>query len=269
MANDVVPMSRMFRSCHEVLCKSLRLMHYAKLTELALKNLGLSRDDVSWHRQKEDVREKMLLKGRHDTFYMGQPSCLTGLRWWFEEAQLRLSKPTDGIIIPGHANSGVRGAFEALMRNPHMKTKTQAPLINRMRGRARGLVTEKHVSDWFQLQWPGFYVPPENDGRWETPCDHDFQLAVDDRRLKIDVSGPDSRGRFGNPGKGKGSTDLHLICELASQDVIWKAVVRGTDYDNRILPDLDGICPERMVVWLNCKRDGLDYEAIRRELGYA
>lgn len=266
MAKDTVPMTRMFRSCHKVLCKSLCPMHYAKLTELALKNLGLSRDDVSWPKQKEDVREKMLLKGRYDTFYMGQPSCLTGLRWWFDDAQRRLLKPTDGIIIPGHANSGVRGAFEALMRTPYMKTKTRAPTISRMQGRARGLVTEKHVTDWFQLQWPEFYVPPENDGRWEMPCDHDFQLIIDNLRLRVDVSGPDSKGQFGNPGKGKGRTNLHLICEIDHQNVIWKAVIRGADYDNRISPDLDGICPERMAVWLNCKQDGLDHEAIRREL---
>ncbi len=262
MAGDTVPMGLMFDACHRVLVRQMRPLGYTDLTELALAELGLSRQDVHWGRQIEDVREKMLLAGRHDSFYVGAPHCLAGLRWWFAGRQLRLLHPTPGVLIPGNAAWSAEGAFEALVRDPYLKIKTGAPRDRIARVRAWGYVLEKHVSGWFRQNWPQFYLPPENAGRWRAGSDHDFRLRVEDRTLKVDVSGPRQGGGFGNPGNGKRRTDLHLICQMMGEDVLWQAVVAGRDYGRTISPDFGGIWPERLVVWLNCKQAGLDYAVV-------
>jgi hypothetical protein len=51
---------------------------------------------------------------------------------------------------------------------------------------------------------------------------------------------------------------------MVGEDVLWKAVYAGKDYAQTIFPDFGGIWPERLVVWLNCKRAGLDYAAVSR-----
>jgi hypothetical protein len=269
MANNTVPMSEMFKACHDVMCRELAMMHYAKITELALDHLGVPIKSISWHRQIEDVREKMLLAGQFGTFYIGQPSCLGGLKWWFENAQRRMIHPTEGIRIAGHASHGVGGAFEALMRDEEMTKKTNAPIERVRKGRARGLVLQAHVTGWFGEKWPEFYRPPDNKGLWKQSCNHDFKLAVGDKVFEIDVSGPRSNGTFGNPGGGKRVADFHLICEIVGKNVWWRSVVEGEKFTKDISPDFDGVWPERMIVWLNCERDGIDYKEIKAQLSQA
>lgn len=267
MANDTVPMPEMFDACYRVLSKELAPIHYATLTKLALESLGLSEQDIHWQRQIEDVREKMLLAGYQDAFYIGQPYCLAGLRWWFYTGQARLFHPTQGIIIPGNASSGIKGAFEALMRNGEMITKTSASYGQIAIARARGLVLENHVADWFELNWPEFFLPPDNKAKWQLPCPHDFKLKVDSQTYEVDVSGPRSNGTYGNPGKGKRRVHFHLVCDVIGRDILWKSAVTGSRFNGSIHPDSDGIYPEKMIVWLNCKKYGVDYDRIKQVLG--
>ena len=262
MASETLPMDIMSDGCYQVLKRKLIPIHYANLAEIALNDLGLSKKDGDWQRQIEDVREKMLLKGRLDTFYTGKPCYLGAIRWWFDDNQLRLAHPTDGIWIAGSASLGMDGAFEALMRDPYMKIKKPVPRERVARARANGLVVEKHVANWFKQNWPEFYLPPDNEYFWETPCDHDFKLRIDQSVFKVDVSNKSLSGKYGNPGQGKRKVDFHLICEVIDKDVLLKAVFTGKNYDTQIYPDVNGVCPERMIVWLNCIQGGLDYSAI-------
>lgn len=265
MAVDTLPFNAIFPVCRKILDRELRLIHYAELTRLALVQLGLNDNDVNWQRQIEDVREKMLLAGQYDTFYTGKPHCLAGVSWWFESSQLRLLNPSSGVVIPGDATAGADGAFEALMRDPFMKVKTSAPCEKIARGRANGIVLEKHVAYWFQTRWPEFYLPPDNEGQWSAWCDHDFKLKINGNTYKIDVSGKKLNGSYGNPGQGKRRVDFHLICEIVNHDIIWRSVYRGKNYTDLILPEgqsFGGIWPERMIVWLNCLKHKLDYRSI-------
>ncbi len=266
MAIDTLQMTKFFEVCRSVLEQELRPIHYAALTEKALTKLGLTRRDVNWSRQIEDVREKMLLAGRYETFYTGAPHCLAGFRWWFEGDQLRLLNPSKGIEIPGSASDGVNGAFEALMRSPDMKIKTNAPTEWVMKSRASGLVIEKHVASWFEQNWPEFYRSPDNNGQWSLVCDHDFKLEINGKVYKVDVTGKRLNGNYGNPGAGKKTIDFHLLCEVVGRNVLWRSVYLGRNYKNIISPEgqlFGGMWPERMVVWLNCLRDNIDYTAIK------
>ena len=197
----------------------------------------------------------MVCAGQYDTFYTGKPHRMVALRSWFKTEQLPLLQ-LDFEIIPGNASAGVRGAYECLMRSAHMLQKTT------MERRASGLVLEQHVALWFKKQWPTLYLPPDNDGQWDRPCDHDFKLNIRGRIVKVDVSGPRSNGTFGNPGNGKHRTDLHLICEIRDRDVWWLAVVPKETYNEVVIPE-SGRSPLQMIVWLNCIQDGIDYEAVR------
>lgn len=266
MAIDTVKMDELFPVCRDILKKELKPIHYTDLTAKALQYLGLTENDVNWQRQIEDVREKMLLAGQYKTFYIGKPYCLAGLRWWFESDQLRLINPTTGIKIPGDASAGADGAFEALMRDPNMKIKTTAPIERIAKVRTSGLVLEKHVAYWFKKNWPVFYLPPDNERQWATPCNHDFKLKIKNNIFKVDVTGKRLNGNYGNPGEGKRAVDFHLLCEIIGPDVLWHSVYRGSDYKKIIIPEgqsFNGMWPERMIVWLNCLRDGIDYQAIK------
>lgn len=268
MAVDTLPMTEFFTICKDVLKRELRPIHYVELTQKALGVMGLTKKDVNWQRQIEDVREKMLRLGQFESFYIGKPYCLGGLRWWFIGEQLRLFNPSSGIIIPGNASDGADGAFESLMRDPYMKAKHLSPNDPRIaRGRASGLVLEKHVAHWFKRNWPELYLPPDNEGKWEQDCPHDFKLRVNGKVFNIDVSGPHQKnGQYGNPGYGKKKVDFHFLCEIIGQDVLWRSVVQGRDYTEYIFPEGEtfrNIWPERIAVWLNCYKNGIDYQAIK------
>ena len=81
MANDMIPMREMFNACSQVLDRELTPIHYKTLTEMALRELGVSPTFVDIQRQIEDVREKMLCTGRFDTVYVPSPFCLGAKRF--------------------------------------------------------------------------------------------------------------------------------------------------------------------------------------------
>lgn len=43
------------------------------------------------------------------------------------------------------------------------------------------------------------------------------------------------------------------------------SVVAKHEYGQEIFPERDGVSPERMLVWLNCMRDGIPYDTIKAE----
>jgi hypothetical protein len=267
MANDTIPMKIMFQACYDILDNILTPLHYRDLAEMAIQSLGVDIKDVNYNRQIEDVREKMASLGRMDTFYTGAPLCLVGLKHWFENRQLHLfngdtSKP---IIIGANVNSGVSGAFEGLMRFPHMMQHGNAPIEVRAMACARGLILEKHVADWFSANWPAMIISPDNHGRWNIPCSHDFKIRVGGRIMPVDVWGPNATGGYSKP-PAKKSTFFHLQCRPSQigDHVAWESVIPGRLYDlGQIFPE-GGISPRRLAVFLNCVKNNLDYDDIRK-----
>jgi hypothetical protein len=252
----------LFPACRDALHEAQKPLHYHDLTLRGLQRIGVSRKDVSFSAVCEDVREKLLCTKRYDTFYTGKPLYLAALHSWFKTEQETLFH-IDRITIPGHAEAGARGAYEGLMRSAHMLQKTT------MDRRAAGLVLEQHVAYWFKDQYPAIYLPPENEGQWERPCDHDFKLDIHGNIIKLDVSGPRYHGGYGNPGNGKHATDYHLLCEIQGRDVCWLGVTPGRNYNAVITPETT-LSPIRMVVWLNCIRDGIDYQIVKaRAMGHS
>lgn len=263
-------MRDLFPACLKVLARELRPLHYADLTERAMKSCGIPQPRLSpWFGKNiENVREKLLLAGQHGTFYTGKPLYAGAFRSWFmSDAQLTIT--LDYVEIAGSARAGVDGAFEALMRAPHMVIHNpglaNTERLNRIR--SSGLVLEKHVSQWFERHYPDFYAEPANKGSWTQPCSHDFRLSVHGRTFAIDVAGPDEGGNYGRRGR-KHPTDLHFICRLQGDHCAWEGVVRGEGYKQDIDPS-SIFSPTAFLVWLNCAKHNINYEHVVPRLNVA
>lgn len=250
----MISQTDLFPACLAELHDALVPLHYKELTRRGLRRLRCDVNVYEFQRLAEDVREKYIGLGRDGTFYTGKPLALAGLREWFRSEQLPLLH-IDYRRIAGSATAGVAGAYECLMRSPYMLNKTTS------RMRAQGLVIEKHVAEWFRERWPSLYLEPENHERWATPCRNDFRLKFGGKMYGVDVSGPRMDGTYGNPGNGKKTTDLHLICQLVDHDVLWMAVVPRERFVADVIPEQE-ITPTRLIVRLNCEQDGINYAAV-------
>ena len=259
MRKIVPSMSDLFPACNSILEAELRPIRYDDLAKKAVEVLGYQWKDVDDDKVVEDVREKLPMRSDFGIAYSGAPHCLMAKSHWFNGYQLPLLN-SDTIRIPGNAWSGVLGAFEALMRSPTMLDKWNGDVNKRNHARAKGLVIEQHVTDWFAAQWPAFYHDPENHEQWEKHCDHDFQLWVDGKNIHIDVAGLGKNGCYG--GSHKRTTHFHLMCraDQESKDIFWEGVVSGAEFSNAIFAE-NAVSPVRFVVWLNCNKFGIDYSS--------
>jgi len=263
VANDVVPMPKLFQACSKVLDDNKRPMHYRGLTLAGLQKLGRSKEGVNWTRQIEDVREKMLEAGQYGTFYLGKPYCLAAKRDWFitDRFFAPIGQSQRISIDPGLIETVT---FEALMRQPYMQKKN--PFANegrRLAALAKGLAIEAPVKQFFREQWPDFYLQPDNEGKWTIPCDHDFWLLVDGYRWKIDVCGPNQYEEYRNPGQGKKSVAFHLLCRRESGYIIWEAVHKGENFQGTVTLE-NAISPLVFIVFLNCYKYGVPYDELKQ-----
>lgn len=265
MANDVVGMTEMFRACVAVLEDRLVPLHYAELTRLGLGRLGVSEQQVNWKRQIEDIREKLVQAGQYDTAYTGEPLCLVLLQSWVrKEEALHLFNSAKPIVIDPNFPASEEACFEALMREPHMIKKTATSRERRNRGLARGMLIEQHVKDYFRLSWPDYYVPPDNDGKWDRPCDHDFKLRIGVRLRKVDVAGEHLDGHYGLSTR-KRAVNIHVMARLSGNTLVLDGFSPGDEFSAREDVDWWHLNPiQPLVVYLNCQKVGIDYAALRQ-----
>lgn len=256
---DFVPSdSELLPACADVLTERLVPIHYSDLTEMAIRKIGYQISRINMFRTIEDVRERLPRKRDLGVFYTSAPACLMAKKSWFPSMQLPLLNP-DFVVIPGSATCGYLGAFESLMRDKHMEDHWHGNVMSKNRNRARGLVIEKHVSEWFRLKWPGMYEMPDNNGIWEKSCSHDFKLIVGGKKYLVDVAGLGRNGYQSN----KKSTDIHLLCRIDGDNVVWEGVSSGKRLSEICMPE-EAKSPISMVVWLNCHASGIDYDSIVR-----
>jgi len=250
----------LFNACADILAAHRRPIRYDALTYMALKSLGISRNDADFNKEKENVREKMLIAGRYGALYTYKPLYCGVLAHWFTTSE-QMEMLLDVVHIPGSATAGSVGAMEALMRVEHMEVHNQALIGSelRMEALANGLVLEKHIAFWFDENYPDMYSDADNSGNWRRPCNHDFKLTVGKRTYRIDVTGPDRHGEHGKRGK-KRPTDIHLLAEISGSECLWTGVTKGEHFVDRLDP-ATVFSPVAFLVWLNCHKHGIDYFA--------
>jgi hypothetical protein len=258
-------MPDLFLAVSNVLDRILCPIHYREATRMALEDMNIELPVKAFRRAIEDVREKMLLAERHETTYIPSPYCYAVKKHWFSASQSRLVFG-EWVFINGNARCGANACYEGLMRSPYMLQKIATASPERInRARANGLSIEKHVSDWFASRYPEFYLPPDNDGRWQQWCCHDFRLKIGDRVYGVDVAGVNARGTHGNT-SGKKTTDFHLDCELYETGIRWLAVFPGQQFKSAVVPEY-GISPQRFLVWMHCYRHRIPYGELRKFFG--
>lgn len=261
MTSAFVPsQTDLFPACLDVLNSELRPMHYKELTRKAIAKLGYHEGDVSMFRASEDVRERLPERFRDTIYLSGNNLYAMAFRRWFRCGQLTLGNYVDEPVrIKGSATSGSEGAFNALMRAPYMEDHFGGKIEVRNRVRAKGLVLEQHVKDWFKLHYPDFYLEPRNAGIWQQPCSEDFRLNVNGRVLHIDVAGRNRNGTFGG---SKKSTDIHLLCDIDGSDVFWFGTESGERWTENVF-EVNSMSPANMLVYLNCAANKIDYDYLR------
>jgi hypothetical protein len=263
----VLPMEHVFREAAAELHAQRMPVHYRMLTERAVERLGVAASRINWKRQVEDVREKMLCAGQYGTAYVGEPHCVGLIRSWFPSQQLDLlNADTEAVRIDPDLLAVVDGVVEGWQREEHMLRKARAACdVSRMRGLFRGVTIEALVREYFRAMWPDFYAPPDNEGKLDAWCGHDFKLRIGGRTHLIDVCAPKLNGSYAAP-PNKPRADMHLSCTLERPAVMWRGVATAQVFKDGKHP-VQHRSPLRMVVWLNTKHAKLPYEEYAAALG--
>lgn len=279
----------LWQYCIEVLNELMCPLHYRDLFELASARWlakyypGCVFDDRSKAKNAENLREKLLIPKGHkgnaqsQTFYSENGGYVGGLLKWFDDGQCKFNLENQ-ILIPSRLSSCIEGAADALLRDRYMlKKNPHANPHSFAEGRMRGKTIESIVCDWFKDRWPGFYVPASNTGQYKRPSSDDFALRVPGSpvpTLLVDVFGPTKQDlRSGSDTYTKpnlkGTTHLHLFCRPWHDDfhVAWQGYLSQVVIQE--VNQVNGVhnmrSPCELVVWLNCRASGLDYDAIVKD----
>lgn len=258
----MIPMTPLFRACERILAQKLVPIHYDILTHLAIRLLDLTTTPSEERRAKEDVREKMLEARRYGTFYVPKPDCLGAIQKWFQREKTLFNVDAYAVHVEANATLAVEAATELVMRRPYLLTKVN-DCFSRWQAAARGYVIEKHVAAKFKNEWPEFYRPAANEGRWDEWCDHDFQIHVGGHRWLIDAMGPRRDGLFGKPrGGGKRNVDFHIAASICDSIVI-HGFRRGKDFTDDPFGAEQTEPLSSLLVFLNCYQEHIDWEHIK------
>jgi hypothetical protein len=261
-----LPFPVLFPLCLAILEEARMPLQYRDLTLRAMQRLGiLSADHATFpeavRKNEENVREKFLKnRWKGQTFYLGNPYCLGGLRRWFHLPQSQLFH-LDEVRIPGHAQAGVTGAFQALMRFPYLQQKNPyASASVRMQACAAGFVLEAHITHFFLEHYPTLFVLPDNAHDHRQWDKNDVYLVVKGQRFGVDIFGPTRTGRF-TRAPGKPLTDIHIAASIDQDACVLRGVTRGQDLPHEFFPQTSW-SPINFLVWLNCLRAGLPYKLL-------
>lgn len=269
--NDTISDTLLFPACVKVLEAEVTPLHYGDLTHKALQSFNIDMQTINLNRQKEDVRERLLLAKRMGTFYTGQYLFLGALKKWFYEENYSLFASDNDYIAIGNMpiTVAIDGAFEIVMRSDYMIDKFSRSPEKRYYAMSKGLMIEAAVKHFFRQTYPSMYAEPENAGNYKQPCEHDFRLHISGRRyIHIDVCGTNYKNEFRCPPQKK-PTDFHLLCEIDEERLFLVSVAKGEDFRNDILSNEllfinQTIKPIQFICWLNCLKHGIDYMKIKR-----
>ena len=128
---------------------------------------------------------------------------------------MQVSNSTNQTVVLTASGDDWQAAWtEASNRQPFMLNKRDDGDAAHFDRIFYGLQIEHTVRSYCRDRFPHDYLPPTNEGKWETICGHDFQLDLGWRTATVDVAGtnrgPD--GTFNGWGAvaRKPSSDFHI-----------------------------------------------------------
>ena len=122
MIAESITEHKLFSACSHVLDEAIAPIHYAELTRRAMAMIGVDHYDM--RRRKEDVREKMLEKGRFGSMYNARCEGIK-TEWILRESldRQRLLLVGDPFDIKYSDAIAKTAESEAACRQPHMVNK--------------------------------------------------------------------------------------------------------------------------------------------------
>ena len=266
--DNTLPDNVLFPECSAVLDEYVTPLHYKDLTRMAVERLGYNLDGLNKMRQVEDVRERFPRACRRDygVLYTGAPQCLMVKRHWFPVVKPMLFNADSvdrPMVMPSDFRISIEGAAEALSRAPYMQAHgSDADVRNLLR--ARGLMIEAHIKNWFRKQYPRYYREPSNHRQWTKPASEDFLLYLGGAYVKVDVATPGRDGRYGSP---KNPADLHFLCRHEGNLIIWEGVVTGKTWKELMkFTSESTMSPYVILARLNCQVANIDYSVLLNTL---
>lgn len=242
-----------------LLTEHQRPIYYIELAGMVLTHLEWNFDADLKRAVAEDLREKILEAGQQGLGYSGKPHYLAWFKRWLPAGRTLFSDSK--IPIPITRDAALMAAIEGMLRFEHILNKKADGKEAHAARIANGFIIEKTVSNWFRLNWPGAWQPPQNERRWAEWCDHDFRLslAASSRVLKVDVAGPGADGLVGVRYGGKPRAELHIIAEGHHLGVAVIGYETGETFADALRRPIQGLSPEIICVLLNAETRGIPF----------
>lgn len=255
----MIPRDILLPSCAQILREKMAPIHYKDLASMACSMIGGS-DEYSIKDIAEDLRGKG--KGfpgkRYGMEYTGNPWFCVILSSWIEPSLF----PTYSQPLAIGFKESLRASVETCMRIEHMVNKFNHGRLRRAEVIARGMMIEQHVKSWFEIHWPYLVLPPDNEGKYEDPCDHDFKLQTETRDLTVDVSGEKSSGWYGRPER-KPLADIHVLARESGGLILIDGFVSRAKYLARLKAH-DIMPVDALIFYGNCMKKGIPYKDIAK-----
>jgi len=198
-------------------------------------------------------------------------------RWFPDKTQLSLWPP-DPIEIQGDCIVSYEAGYEQAKREPHMKDHFHdANTVSRHERRRRGSLVEAHVKSYFNKHYREYYRPASNEGDYAQWAFDDFQLALPNWTLLIDVKSVsyEDNGQKHSPIRDPKQRIIYLFAEWRNDDTTLLYGIRSGDGVRSVSEDtgslihmsLNKTLPiDCLLVMLNMTRAGLDYKLFYKNL---
>jgi hypothetical protein len=250
--------------------------HYRKLAEHAWRALNWTpRSEDEARQSAEHLRQPVDIRGAWDmgvltTDRVGRRSRLIGLMYrtdWFDRFQESLFSSGWNSEIEGEIDEDciTNALANAALRLPFMSDRLGASNARRAQRLARGFIVEEHVSQWFRRHYPTMWLPASNTERWSEASVDDFRMRLGHSICSFDVKRPISADglTWGPAYVGQRlDADVYLLASAISSR--WYLVGFATAREFRAGVDYHRARPiNRLVVRLNCKRDGVNYGTLK------
>lgn len=138
---------------------------------------------------KTDPVEKLRQRyAEHDHTSIGYAAGRFYFKHWFPDGlQPSLLRPDEIQAVDTSPYISYDAGYNYGMRTPYMVNhyaKSSRKWFERMR---IGGIVEYHCASFFMANYSDFYLPPDNESDYKSPCSHDFQLKTPFLRFYIDV----------------------------------------------------------------------------------
>lgn len=265
----------LMKAASVILRKSVTPTHYRTLAEQASRLLDWSpRNGDEVTQAAERIRQTVAERKARGLCVMTKrngPKHSVGLVFrldWFPTYRSLFSNTGDVVANKIDIETVTASIVNALQRSPHMIDKLGASPEALISRRSRGYVVEGHVSKWFKLNYPEFWLPATNDGDPTRGSVDDFRLRIGSTYKTMDVKSPrDNRGTreaiWGPSTDQKCKADFYLLADAIEDGCYLLGYADAEKFAAGVTFETMN-SNARLLARLNCLRYRIDYGALAK-----